>query len=83
LPLKVIFEFFIVRQICNACFYFIDLLECNNRFIILCPLGKRISRLLMGNPAIAEIIYFESEESALEQLQAKLESLHFCKKLVA
>ena len=37
----------------------------------------------MGNPAIAEIIYFESEESALEQLQAKLESLHFCKKLVA
>ena len=36
--------------------------------IVLVPRGKKVSRLLRGNPAVQEVIVYGSEEDALEQL---------------
>lgn len=37
--------------------------------LILCEKGKKISRLLRGNPAVAEIIYYDSSTDALRKLK--------------
>ena len=38
--------------------------------IVLHPKGKKVSRLLRGNPAVEEVIEYESEEDALEKLES-------------
>lgn len=45
--------------------------------IILHPKGKKVSRLLRGNPAIVDIIEYKDEEDALSQLK-KILSKIFC-----
>lgn len=49
--------------------------------IILCERKKfeqrKISRLLRGNPAVREIIAYDSTEDALKQLRTKLQDYHF------
>ena len=37
--------------------------------VILCPQGKKISRLLRGNPAVVEVIEYHNEEDALRKLK--------------
>ena len=47
--------------------------------IILCEKNKKVSRLLRGNPAIKEIIYYENENLAPEMLREIFEKIHkFC-----
>ena len=38
--------------------------------IVLFPKGKKVSRLLRGNPAVAEVIEYENEEDALQKLES-------------
>jgi len=37
--------------------------------VILCKKNKRLSRLLLGNPAVIGVIYYASEKDALSQLR--------------
>jgi hypothetical protein len=40
--------------------------------IILCPEGKKVSRLLLGNPAVRQVFYYHSETQALEIVESFL-----------
>lgn len=36
--------------------------------IILCPAGRKISRLLLGNPAVEVVFYYDNQQDALNKL---------------
>ena len=40
--------------------------------VILAEQGKKISRLLLGNPAVVDVIYYTSQEDALLQLEQNI-----------
>src|SRR3989344_3400880 len=48
----------------------IEMANTNNvRVVLLCPKGKKVSRLLRGNPAVKGIIEYEDEADALDKLE--------------
>ena len=43
--------------------------------IILCPIGKKISRLLSGNPGVKKILYYETATNAIYLIRCNLFTL--------